>query len=196
MRVAASVVLAGLIALGASGCEFVSPQDTTQIDQVSDGINAKVGPVDILNALLITVDGRNASLVTTLVNTSTSARTVHLQYTGTSSAGTSGPVTQRVPVPANGSVSIRPGGQATVTLRNVKVELGGLFPVQFFLGSDPNSGTAVQVPVLDNRLPGYQTLAPSPSPTPTPTLTPTPGATPTGAATSGATPTPSATPTP
>ena len=54
MRVAASVVLAGLIVLGASGCEFISPQDTTQISQVSDGMDATLGPVDVRNALLFT----------------------------------------------------------------------------------------------------------------------------------------------
>src|SRR5947209_4029567 len=54
MRVAASVVLAGLIVVGGSACEFITPQDTTKISQVADGMNAKVGSVSINDALMFT----------------------------------------------------------------------------------------------------------------------------------------------
>jgi len=170
MRVAASVVIAGLIVLGASGCEFVSPQDTTQINNVADGMDANAGAIDIRDALLITKDGTTASLVTTLVNTSSAAVTVSMQYTSST-----GPTTQTLSVPANGSVSVRPGGTATITLTDVKATLGSLFPVYFTAGA---SHVTVQIPVLNTALPGYQTLAPSPTPTPTYTpLSPTPDAT-------------------
>ena len=97
MRVAASVAIAGLIVLGASGCEFITPQDTTQINQVADGMNATVGSVGIRNALMFTANGTEASLVTSLVNSGSSPQTVSMQYTSTS-----GPTTQQLTVPANG----------------------------------------------------------------------------------------------
>lgn len=190
MRVAASVAIAGLIVLGASGCEFITPQDTTRISQVADGMNATVGPVDIRDALMFTTSGTEASLVTSLVNNGSSAQTVTVQYTSAN-----GPTTQQVTVPANGLLAVRPGGEQAVTLSNIAAKPGSLFPVYFTVG---DAGTTVRVPVLDASLPGYQTLTPTPTPVPVPTSTPastsTPGPTPTS--TDGATPVPvdSATP--
>jgi len=172
MRVAASVALAGLIVLGASGCEFISPQDTTQINQVSDGMDANLGRVDVRNALMFTANGTEASLVTTLINTGSSSETVSMQYTSST-----GPTTQQVSVPANGSITIRPGGQTSVTLSGVDAKPGSLFPVYFSTG---NRNATVRVPVLDASLPGYRTLTPTPTPVaPVPAPTDTSGATPT-----------------
>jgi hypothetical protein len=171
MRVAASVAIAGLIALGASGCEFISPQDTTQINQVADGMNATLGGVDIRNALLFTANGTEASLVTSIANTGSSAATVSMQYTSTT-----GPASKRVLVPANGLLSLRPGGDQTITLSGISAKPGSLFPVYFTSGG---SSATVRVPVLDASLPGYQTLAPTPTPVAIPTGTPSPsGSTP------------------
>jgi hypothetical protein len=186
MRVAASVALAGLIVLGASGCEFISPQDTTQINQVADGMDASLGPVDVRNALLFTADGTDAALVARLINSSTSAQTVSMQYT--SSAGST---TQQVSVPANSAITIRPGvvrpgAQASITLTGVNAKAGSLFPVYFTVGG---RNATLKVPVLDASLPGYQTLTPTPTPpAPLPTPTDTSGVTPapTGSATPGA----------
>jgi hypothetical protein len=184
MRVAASVALAGLIVLGASGCEFISPQDTTQINQVADGMDATVGPVAIRNVLLFTANGTDASLVTSLVNAGSSSATVSMQYTSAS-----GPTTQQVTVPANGALSVRPGGDQDITFSNISAKAGSLFPVYFSAGG---SSTTVKVPVLDASLPGYQTLTPTPTPVAIPTKPSSPA--PTGS--TGATPSPvgSATP--
>lgn len=190
MRVAASVAIAGLIVLGASGCEFITPQDTTKITQVADGMNATVGSIDIRDALMFTTNGTEASLVTSLVNSSSSPQKVSLQYTSAS-----GPTTQQITVPANGLLAVRPGGEQSVTLSNIAAKPGSLFPVYFTVGG---TGTTVRIPVLDASLPGYQTLTPTPTPVAVPTSTPastrTPGPAPTG--TAGATPVPvdSATP--
>jgi hypothetical protein len=121
-------------------------------------------------------------LVTTLVNSASSPQTVAMQYTSAS-----GPTTQRVTVPANGTLAVRPGGDQTVTLSSIEAKAGSLFPVYFTSGSGK---TTVQVPVLDASLPGYQTL----TPTPTPVAIPTPAPTTTGG--TGGTPAPvgSATP--
>lgn len=181
MRVAASVALAGLIVLGATGCEFISPQDTTKINEVADGLDANVGDVQIRDALLFTANGTEASLVVTLVNTASSSGTVGMQYTTTS-----GPQTQQITVPANGSISVRPGAQTTVTLSNISAKAGSLFPVFFTSGGKQ---TTVRVPVLDATLPGYQTLTPTPTPV-LPSVTPLPGTS------SGSTPTPTTSATP
>jgi hypothetical protein len=179
MRVAASVAIAGLIVLGASGCEFISPQDTTQINQVADGMNATVGPVGVRNALLVTASGTEASLVATLVNSSSSSQTLSMPYTSST-----GPTTQQVTVPADGSISVRPGAQVDVTLSGISTKAGGLFPVYFTAGSGK---ATVRMPVLDGSMSGYETLTPTPTP-----VVPTPA--PAGSAGTSPTPTASATP--
>jgi hypothetical protein len=169
MRVAASVAIAGLIVLGASGCEFISPQDTTQINQVADGMNQTVGPVDIRNAMLFTANGTEANLVTSLVNTGSSPQTLSMQYTSTS-----GPTTTQVTVPANGLLNVRPGGDQVVTLSNIAAKAGSLFPVYFSSGG---ANATVRIPVLNGALPGYETLTPTPTPVVVPTVTPSPSST-------------------
>jgi hypothetical protein len=159
MRLAASVVLAGSLLVAMSACDFITPQETTKISQVSDGVDATAGPVDIRNAMLITVDGTSASLVAAFVNTSSTDQTVQLQYTSTS-----GPATEQIVVPADGLLSVRPGGQLDVQLNDVKAQPGSLFQAHFAVGS---SGQDVHVPVLDDKLPGYETLTPTPTPSPT-----------------------------
>lgn len=163
MRLAASVVLAGSLLVGVTACEFITPQDTTRINQVSDGVDATAGPVGVRNALLITTDGTAASLVASFVNSSATRQTVQLQYTTTA-----GPATQQVVVPGNSSVSVHPGGQLDLQLENLKAPAGSLLPIYFSVGS---TGQTVQVPVLTNDLPGYETLTPTPTPTPMPSPT-------------------------
>ena len=150
-----------------SACDFITPQETTKISQVSDGVDATAGPVGIRNAMLITADGTSASLVASFVNTTSTQQTVELQYTSAS-----GPTTQQVVVPGNGLLSVRPGAQVSVTLDGVKATPGALFQTHFAVGS---KGEDVRIPVLSPDLPGYETLTPTPTPTPTPTKTPKAG---------------------
>lgn len=172
MRVAASVAIAGLIVLGASGCEFISPQDTTRITQVADGLNGTVGTIEIRDALLFTATGREANLVAAFVNPGSSPVTVSMQYTSAS-----GPTTKQVTVPANGFVEVQPIGAQSVQFSDVTVQAGGLFPVYF---TADGAGTTVKIPVLDGTLPGYETLTPTPSaipknlPVPSPSTSGTP----------------------
>ena len=193
MRAAASVLLAGSVLLSLTACEFITPQQTTRSYSPSDGINANAGSVEVRDAFLVTLNGTDASMIVTFINTASSMRTVSMQYR--SDAGTT---TKRVVVPANGLVSSRPGSEVDVTFRGIKAKLGSLFPVYFSSGS----GTPAQlgIPVLDNSLPGYQTLAPSPAPIPTSTSdtgdqntpAPTPTITDNVEPSNGTTPTPAA----
>ena len=74
-------------------------------------------------------------------------------------------------------MNVRPGGTATVTLQNVTTKPGSLFPI--FMTYTGSKGAELQVPVLDNTLPGYATLTPQPTPTDT-GATDSPSPTPTG----------------
>ncbi|WP_375401215.1 DNA modification methylase [uncultured Amnibacterium sp.] len=190
MRAAACVALVGAVVTGLTGCEFFAPQQTTRSYSASDGVNGSVGPVDIRNAFLVTVDGTDASLIVSLINSSATARSVSMQYNSAS-----GVTTQSVVVPANASLAVRPGEPVTVTFSGLTAKTGSLLPVFFSSG-----GTSDQlgVPVLDNTLPGYATLTPSPTPTPTPTKTkkPSDGESPSPTDTADPLDTPTPTPTP
>jgi hypothetical protein len=166
IRAAASVLVAAGLISGLAACDAVTPQWTTHSYAPSDGVNGQAGPIDIRNAFLVTDGGTRASLVVGLVNTTSSPKTVQVQYTSNGA-----PKTASISVPPDGLVSVGPGREATVTLTGVKTTPGALFPIYLSSGSE---GAQLSVPVLNNTLPGYETLTP---PAPTPTLTPGTGST-------------------
>lgn len=161
MRAAVSVALAGTLLIGLTGCEFFAPQQTTRSYAASDGVNGTVGPVDIRNAFLVTADGTDASLIVSLINSSSTARSVSMQYNSAS-----GVTSQSVLVPANASLAIRPGQPVAVTFSGLTAKTGSLLPVYFSSGSTSDQ---LGVPVLDDSLAEYATLTPTPTPTPTKT---------------------------
>jgi hypothetical protein len=160
MRAAASLLVAAGLVTGLAACDAVTPQWTTHSYAPSDGVNGQAGPVLVRNAFLVTDGGTRASLVVGLVNTASGPSTVSVQYTSEGS-----PKTATVTVPSGDLLSIGPGRQATVTLTGVTAKPGALFPVYMSVGG---KGAQLQVPVLNNTLPGYATLTP-PAPSPTST---------------------------
>ena len=196
MRVAASVVVAVAVAAGMSACQFITPQATAQSYTPSDGVNGAIGEVAIRNMFLVTEDEETASLIGTLSTMSPDDQTVTLEWDTAS-----GLESLEIEVPADGLVSLKTGAdpaaeaaglplQQEVILSEVEAPLGGLFPVNFAIGSQDDT---LRVPVLANLLTGYETLLPSPIPTPersrrtTESPEPTePGFTPTATITPGA----------
>jgi hypothetical protein len=173
-RIAATVVLAGGILVGTSGCNLFAPQATTIAYDASDGVSATVGDIAIRNAILISTDGTNANLVATLVNRGDSARRVNVQYEADGRK-----VTDEVTVQRNSTVTLGTDDAPSVTLRDVSAEPGSLFPV--FVQYGEETGADMLVPVLGNTLSEYSTLTPAPTQTPKPTASqaPTPAPTPT-----------------
>ncbi|GGL80794.1 hypothetical protein GCM10009706_19210 [Curtobacterium citreum] len=197
-----SVAVAATIALGATGCEFMSPAHTTEIKQITDGVNVTTGKLDIRNALFISDRGEDARFIGTVINTDESEDiTLSIELGGD---------TQTVVVPAGSrrdlgtntpTVSSSEGSSAQEGSDSQGTEQTGAKAV-VFEGADARPGSLVKtyfsysgaegvsasVPVLTNAMEEYQSLAPSPSPTGTATpgagTESTDGATPTGEATS------------
>ena len=193
MRVAASVAVTVLATTVLAGCQFITPQQTAQSYNPSDGINGTVGDVQIRNVFLIDGADDTASLIGALANTGSSPSTVTMQWTG---AG--GAESKTLQIPAGGLLSLSttpstpaasvPGAAGSVILEDVQATAGALFSVTFSAGS---KNTDLRLPVLNGSFSQYATLVPTPTPTPTPTRTkrtPTPGVT--------DTPAPEATPEP
>jgi hypothetical protein len=172
-RVLVSVAVAATIALGATGCEFISPAETAHIKQVTDGIDASTGSIDVRNALLISDTGEDARFVGTLVNRGDVPRTVTLQLDGTD---------ETVRVAGNSTVVLADDGQHdTVDFDGVTAKPGSL--VKMYFSYSGAQGVSVTVPVLTSAQEEYQTLAPTPTPTPTSTAPSESGTQPTGDAT-------------
>ncbi|MDM7891896.1 hypothetical protein [Curtobacterium caseinilyticum] len=186
-----SVAVAASIALGATGCEFMSPAHTKEIKQITDGVNVTTGSVDIRNALLISDDGDTARFLGTLVNTSSDEDvTLSIEVGGD---------TQTVEVPADSrldlanpddstsdaSTQVGEGQQGSqiATGREVLFDQADATPgslAKVYFSYSGAEGVSATVPVLTSSLEEYQTLAPTPTPSSTATSPADSGATSTG----------------
>jgi len=170
-RGAASIVLAGALLLGTTGCTLFAVQATNIVYQPSDGTAGTVGDVKFLNVIALTADGRDVALVFSAVNTGDTSVTVTLQTTDASGAT----VKDNVSIPANSTMAIGDPGVAQIIVRDANATIGGLLPVYAQYGN--NEGVQMMVPVLDgSTLSQYINLLPTPRPigldaTPTPSAT-------------------------
>lgn len=155
-RLAASAVLVALVTIGLTGCTFLTSQATTNPYDPSDGIGTTIGDLKVNNALLITADGENASLIVSLQNNSEFGEQVSIQYEDTSNSK----VNDSVYVNSRSVVSLGASGPSSVVLTGVDAPAGSLFPV--FIQYGDVTGQQLWVPVLEPTGP-YADLAPAPS---------------------------------
>jgi hypothetical protein len=151
-RAVASVAVAALVLLGTSACNFVAPQATTDSYAPSDGTQTTVGDVKVLNAMLITEDGEEASLVASIINPTTSRVQLKVQYESGSER-----IDQKFTIGA-GDVQKLGGDGMDLILRDIAAKPGDLFPVYLQYGDA--EGKQLMVPVLDGTLPEYEALLP------------------------------------
>jgi hypothetical protein len=158
-----------LVGVGTAGCAFITPQETKNIVETSDGVNATVGDVHVRNATLISDDGTLASMLVSFVNVGDDSQKLTVQY---EDGATGERVSQQVTIPGESVITSFGGdGGEQILLNNVS-KPGSIFPVYFQAGDA--EGKQVLVPVLNTSLPEYDGLAPTPTPTPTSTPTQTP----------------------
>ncbi|MDQ0893075.1 hypothetical protein [Agromyces ramosus] len=150
-RLAASVVLALGLVVGASGCSMITYQATTEHYDPSDGVSVDVGDLDVRNALVVSEDGVDGNLVLTVVNTSDEDAELGVQV------GEGGGETLTIEVGAGESVSLG-DDEEPLLLEGIDTQPGGLLPIFFQYGSA--EGLQKLVPVLDGRQPEYADLVP------------------------------------
>ncbi|MBX3098681.1 MAG: hypothetical protein KF761_03805 [Salinibacterium sp.] len=156
-RAAASVVLAGALVVGTTGCAFVSTQATLIQYDPSDGVGVDVGNVHVRNVIaLINEDASAVSLMITLVNSSQRSVNMNIQY---ESDGVKTTVTK----PINAGAVARYGttvDDTQIIVVNPSVKAGGLLPVYLQYGD--NEGKQILVPVLNaDHNPEYDGLFPA-----------------------------------
>jgi len=171
-RGAASIILAGALALGMSGCGFFAPQATLIQYAPSDGVEGNVGDIKIRNAVALSEDGTDASLIMSVINVGTSNANVDFQYVD--AAGKT--VTATVSVAGNSTLSVGNTGEDQLVLTGLDIDLGSLFPVYVQYGTE--EGQELLVPVIPAEHSEYTGLTPTPLPTLSPTGTPEPAETP------------------
>jgi hypothetical protein len=164
-RIAASVVLAAAMMLGATGCSLFVPLSTTKLYDSSDGVGATLGSIQVRNALVFTKDGEEASLLVSIINDGEQPADVNIQY-----EGSEGKLTSTVRLDAGEAKTFGAKGSKQLVLQGINTEPGALFPVYFQSGSD--TGKQLVLPVLDASQKEYKGLLPSPTPTPTPSASP------------------------
>jgi hypothetical protein len=152
-RALASAALAGLVILGATGCQAITPQATTIIYSPADGVavpDAEGAPIEIRNALVIADDeGEQGSLVAALVNRTDSAGTLTLEW---------GDESATVRVPADSVVSLGTTDEDPLLLDAIDTIPGATLPIYFQSGDA--EGVLTEVPVLNGCLEGYEDLVP------------------------------------
>ena len=162
-RRAASVVLASaVVLLSTAGCTFFAPQTTLKPYDPSDGVNTQIGEVYVRNVLLLTEDGKDASLLLSVVNETDNGQSVQFQYEGTDSDGTTGKVDKSVFANAGTATSVGGHGENQIVLTGINAKPGSLFPV--FVQYGDETGKQLLVPVLDGTIKPYDELLPSAAP--------------------------------
>ncbi|PWB98173.1 hypothetical protein [Homoserinimonas hongtaonis] len=150
-RIVASVALSAAITLLVAGCGFITPQATTDDYDASDGTNATIGDVKVLNAIVVSDNGVDGNLVTSVANNGSERVTVTFQF-----ESTEGKSDSKVTV-ASGQIK-KLGVDEVFLLEGINSEPGSLMPIFVQYGSE--TGKQVLVPVLDGSLPEYADLVP------------------------------------
>lgn len=144
-RAAATVLLAGAIAVGTSGCVFITPTATLNYYDPSDGVGATLGSVRVLNMVgIIGEDGHAINLVTSLFNGGGDT-TVLIQFD-------SGGEQTTVKQPLRSGVTVSFGTADSdedkqIIVLNPDVSAGGLLPV--YVQHGDTEGELLLVPVLE-----------------------------------------------
>lgn len=152
-RAAASVLLAGAIAVGTTGCVFITPTATLNYYDPSDGVGATIGDVRVLNMLgVINEDGHAINLVSTVYN---GGKITNL----TIQVNTESKQTVTQPIRSGETINFgtEEGGKEIIVL-NSGVQAGALLPV--YVQHGDYEGELMLVPVVE-ATGEYADLAPA-----------------------------------
>ncbi len=161
--------LAGALTLvGAlAGCSLFATHQTLHPYDASDGVSVTVGDVRLLNVLVFTEDGEDGNLTGAAVNSGDRDVDLVIQYESDGEK-----VDVELEVPARSTLHFGAGEEGQLFLPAIDTAAGSLLKLYFQYGDV--QGKQATVPVLDDRLPEYEGLLPTPTPTPTPEVTGTP----------------------
>ncbi|MGX1792950.1 DNA modification methylase [Microbacterium sp. NPDC055312] len=155
-RLVAVIALGSALALGTTGCTFITHQATTNPYPASDGVpfDETGGDVVARNVFVVTTeDGEVGNLVGAFINEGSKSSTVDIDVAGEQ-------LTLRVP--SEDRVSLG-GDKMPLRIENLGVKPGAT--VEVLIVSGDGEAIPAQVPVLDGSLDEYADLVPSAEPT-------------------------------
>ncbi|QMU96025.1 DNA modification methylase [Microbacterium esteraromaticum] len=154
-RLVAAIALGSALALGTTGCTFITHQATTNPYPASDGvpIDETGGDVIARNVFIVTTeDGEIGSLVGAFINEGDKTTTVDIDVADEQ-------LTLRVPSAERVSLGAE---EMPLRIENLGVKPGAT--VEVLVISGDGEAVPAQVPVLDGSLPQYADLVPAAEP--------------------------------
>lgn len=152
-RFIASLVAVGFVLATATGCNLATPQATTIEYSASDGVNVPGsgdGGLEVRNVLVVADrDGDEGNLIAYAVNNTDTDQTLAVDW---------GAGDATIPVPAGETVSLGDGVEPEL-LENLDAKPGST--VSMYIQPGAGDGVEIEVPVLNNCLTAYSTLAPN-----------------------------------
>ncbi|WGD38127.1 hypothetical protein [Lysinibacter sp. HNR] len=148
-RIVSPIVLAAAVAIGVSGCNFISPQATTYRYDASDGVSGNTGSLAIRNAIFIAGEDEGVfNLIFSVVNTSDRDEKLNVQLEF------EGEKFNRSTTLAPGLTRLGGPDEEKIVFEGVDLALGSIALTYFQTGDE--SGTQLNVPVLDGELQDYK----------------------------------------
>ena len=153
-RVAATVVIAGSILVGTSGCVFITPTATLNYYDPSDGVGATIGEVRVLNMLGIVGEDGTINLMSSIHNDGKSTK-INIQF---ESGGEKTTVTHILGAGETVDFGTTPDAEDVILITDPGVGAGDLLPV--YVQHGDLEGKLLTVPVIDPTG-QYEDLAPA-----------------------------------
>ena len=171
-RVASAAVL--LLAPVVAACGF--NYQTDQVYQPATGTDDRSGQVYILNAMVVTVSGKQGTFAGTLVNESQTHATRLVSVTGPNLQGSTTPVR----LPANQAVNLADTGQISVSGPTIKA--GNFVTMNFEFAN--GQSTRMDVPVVSRTGPYANVPLPGSASSPSPSASPSASSSPSSSSSS------------
>lgn len=150
-RKLAAVAIAAAVALGTTGCTFISPVASLKAYDPADGVNSNVGAIKVRNLMILAKATGEAAIFGSLINQDSGAVATTVELHAHSSVET-----PEIPVQVGAGEKLDlgyNGGQALPLSFSVKA--GDLVEVHVTVGADK---VTLNVPVLDGTFTEYAPL--------------------------------------
>lgn len=156
-RLIASIAVGAAIALGTTGCTFMTPQSTQVQYSAAEGVNVFAdAPLAVRNAFIVAnEDGTLGNFVAAIVNETDETQTLRV------SIGEGDTVDLSIRVPARSVLSLGSEDAEPILIEGPEMLPGSDIPG--FFESGDSAGTIVSLPILDGQLDYLADLVPSPS---------------------------------
>ena len=151
-RLVAAIALGSALALGTTGCTFITHQATTNPYPASDGVNIDETGGDVVarNVFVVTTeDGGVGNLVGAFINEGSKTTSVDIDVAGEQ-------LTVRVPSEERVSLG---ADEMPLRIENLDTKPGAT--VEVLIVSGDGEAVPAEVPVLDGSLPQYADLVPA-----------------------------------